>query len=340
MGIVSQPELFRMKIISLFFLLFGLAQCSLVQENGKPNENCWLQCDWTGYLALVTCQAVGEVACTCVKPEGDSTAECGLPEVKGPMTWKACHDLAHDYNNVIPNEYFRFEKKGAETYCYFLDSCNEVSSGDPCVPFETATCVAGHSDIDCDPADKPTCELAKWDDAGLHWTCQNSNRTINPYKGEEMLDEDGTGTGVFKVPQGTICNTGSGNDKCSTWDWTDGGDHGSKVAKAKCGATEWELLEGSFQLQTNDIEPVLILPNLNDGVCICTNFELLEVTLTLPGLSLICNKDLDGNAIQNDNACALICDGHFIMYIECYKGKWMNTAEYPFEEKSPEDIIC
>merc|ERR1739838_900903 len=95
-------------------------------------------------------------------------------------------------------------------------------------------------------------------------------------------------------------------------------------------------------LETTEDKPdgKSILPNLNDGVCICETLEISPEILNIPGLRLLCEKTLPPEGIQSDNACALLCDSHFRMYIECYRGKWKNTAQYPFEDVTAEKIKC
>jgi len=340
----SQTELVRMKILNVLILFIGFAQC------GRPNENCWKECDWTDYIALVKCPVLPvdpdpaapttptPLGCSCEKK--DDPVDCleSLGEIKPNQGWEDCQLLTNTVTiSGDKATHFRWENKTTHTYCYFLPNCDtSIPSG--CVPFVGAPCVAGGVG-GCDVA-TPTCTPAKWNDAGLHWTCLNGYHTVNPYKGED------DGSGILKIPAGTTCTTGSVvNEACSTWKWA-AGEHDNvlKVAQVNCTETGWEIQAGAFELMTQDDVSILPDQENQDATCKCDKLKFVPEIFDDPGINLVCdtiiNTTEDEAGIVFPNGCALLCDGHFMMYIECYKGKWMNTAEYPFKEVGPADIKC
>jgi len=319
-------------------LLIGLSQCQ------KPHPNCWRECDWVDYTVLVKCPltSMEENPCTCEERDG-TTTKCmdsisAYPEeLTADQTYMQCQKLAGEVDSVA-NQYFRWEKKTDKTYCYFLPNCNnEVPSG--CVPFEGAHCVAGPSGVGaCDPGTTKTCIPATWNAAAIHWTCLSADRTetVSPYG--DPLDSDDF------IAEGITCQT---VQECASWVWspqTADNENKKKIAAVKCGENGWESVPEVYGLvdPKSDAPTDIIKPDLNDGICTCEPLELNEAYIADSSLSLICDTvfDPEEGEIEPDNTCALLCDGHFVMYIECYKGKWMNTAEYPFLEVKSEDVKC
>jgi len=334
----SQTELVRMKILSLFCLLFGLAQC------GRPNPACWEQCDKSDFVVVVKCTDVLDDSCICdTKDQENVGCETYFGPTKAPQDWTQCHQLVMDLDGPLDGfddieiGFFRWENKDdteGMTHCYLLEKCSEVAS--ECAPFVGSPCVAGPSS-ECEPTSGKTCLPPKWNKEGLHWTCVLNNEPISPY--------DDT---IGPLPEGTTCLTGSvTNEACSTWNWKEG-EHGDlKIAQVECGDSGWKIQDGTFGLETKDAPPVPILPDVDandDATCKCDKLEFAEGTFPNPSINLVCdtiiNTTEDEAGIVFPNGCALLCDGHFMMYIECYKGKWMNTAGYPFKEVGPADIKC
>jgi len=339
----SHKELVRMKILSLLCLLFGLAHCSRQNEN-RPheNENCWKQCSTEGYIALVKCPLTEAEPCTCA----EENCETIIGPKFGNQSWVACHDLAMAHqDDALKNEFFRWEHKTHETHCYFLNECKNIVPAD-CAPYDNAPCVAGDSTVGCAPDPENICDPAVWNDDGLHWNCFDaSHQPVSAYT---------NGNADNKLGVGTTCTTGN-SEECSTWEWKTGDDDDAdhkdkkKVANVECDADSggWKSRVDILELVTKDDAEVSIMPGkAGDAMCICDTFVISKATFEIPGINIACEQVLDQDPNSGDggiefgNGCAVLCDSHFMMYIECFKGKWKNTAEYPFMEVTEDDINC
>merc|ERR1739838_627468 len=122
-----------------------------------------------------------------------------------------------------------------------------------------------------------------------------------------------------------------------------------KVANVECDADSggWKSRVDILELVTKDDAEVSIMPGkAGDAMCICDTFVISKATFEIPGINIACEQVLDQDPNSGDggiefgNGCAVLCDSHFMMYIECFKGKWKNTAEYPFMEVTEDDINC
>jgi len=332
-----------MKVFPLLFLFTTVIRCEDVR--GRPNPDCWLQCGLADVKATITCTTTqrGTTECNC-KDENDGEVRCketftaDKDSFEDLQDWIQCQQLAL-HGKEIPdfgNKYFRWEGNTTETRCYFLDSCAHDHDGIPthCAPFPDAPCVSGPSAESCDPDPGYSCGPAEWDDEGLHWKCvSKDNSPISIY-------------GTDNIPAETTCWT----DECSYWVWDDETEHAgrSKVAHVKCveesGAEgKWETLEDDGRFLKNS-EGNSILPDVaeaQDALCKCEALPTDPENMSDPGLDLLCDHSLtEDGGIEYGNTCILLCDGHFIMNIECYLGAWQNTATYPTEKVETENIKC
>jgi len=346
----SKREGLTMEIFPFLCLFIGIIHC----DNVHPNHpECWLQCGLKDIIATITCTKQGEedsatTECECqnnAKPEMTCSDFKGHEPFNHLQNWIECQELAQHGNTVDDwhNTYFRWENKSAElkTICYFLETCADDESLLPpnCVPYEGAPCVAGVTDS-CDPDPEHSCPPATWSDDGLHWTCNRHGASISAYGSENLPGE-------------TQCFT----TECKYWEWSDGQHEGEKKeAKVKCVKSgKWETRAETGKWESFDldgrylksIDPAQnIFPDQNDAPCHCGRLQTIPANLENPGLNLFCEKPLaEDNGIEYieyGNTCTLLCDGHFVMYIECYLGAWQNTAKYPFEiiDDDGEQIKC
>jgi len=334
----SQEERVIMNIFSLLCLFIGIVCC----ESGRPHPACWEQCGLASLKASITCTTkdyIRTTECICKDKEGEiftctekfqDGADVDLFEKS--QTWEECQQLAqHEISNGdLGNNFFRWEIQKSpelETKCYLLENCDDKLPTH-CSPFEGSSCVAGHSE-GCDPEAKYDCTAATWNEEDLHWTC---------------LSPDGTDTSVYgdastRIKGDTTCHT----LVCPHWEWNDGEDHSGKIkaARVKCGESGWEKLDDEVPFLKNVDDDQLIKPDFNDAPCHCTTLTPTEENMNNPGLSLLCNDPLTPEGgIEYGNACTLLCDGHFMMYIECYLGGWKNTASYPPDPVDDSKIKC
>jgi len=330
-----------MKVFPLLCLFTCLIRCEDV--HGRPRPECWLQCGLADVKATITCKTTqtGTTGCKC-KDGKEKEFPCvdtftdDQDSFGNLQNWTQCQQLAL-HGKEIPdfgNNYFRWEGQDSETRCYFLDSCDSADMlPTHCAPFSEAPCVSGPSAESCDTEVNYSCDTANWNDEGLHWKCRSAEGLPITIYGSD------------KIPAETTCYT----DECSYWKWDDGLDNPekNKTARVKCGKVsetegKWETLDEDGRHLKNsdgdDIYPDVV--GAHDALCKCETLRTDPENMSDPGLDLLCDHPLVDGGIEYGNTCTLLCDGHFIMNIECYLGAWQNTATYPTEKVETEDIKC
>jgi len=324
-----------MNVIPLLCLCIGIITTS-DDVRGRPRPECWLQCGLADVKATITCTTTD---CEC-KNENLEVVPCADTFLQdqdsfgGLQEWTQCQQLALHGKDIagLGNKFFRWEKQTTETRCYFLDSCDDEDSipTTHCAPFPEAPCVSGPSAETCDPVVEYSCGPATWDERGLHWKCLSSDSSPVSIYGSD------------KVPGETTCQT----EECAYWNWDDESEQPgkTKAARVKCvDGDKWETLDEDG-LSLKNIEGTIILPDVaeaHDALCQCETLLTDSENMADPGLDLLCDHPLTGEGgIEFGNTCTLLCDGHFVMNIECYLGAWSNTATYPPQKVEASDIKC